>query len=168
MQRTLAEQLTAAGFEVAIDNIPGGDYFRQRPFSEFAMAAASSGGAEGDPEVWDVTQFAWVGGPWPGGQSGAYRSRVSSNPYGFANPEFDVRANECDATVDDGERADCYNELDTFASTLDRSEDGLFVVPLMQKPRLYGFANGRLSAVGAAFDSDWGGPLVNVVDFELA
>lgn len=165
-QAVLQDQLADAGIEIEIDNVAGGLYFRERPFAPEALAAAASDGAEGDTTVWDITQFARAGGAWPGGQSGAFRSGVASNPYGFGNPEFDTLASECDATVDDAERADCYNRLDLYVTTLDAGEDGLFVVPLGQRPSFTGFVPSRLSAVGAAPDTVAGGPLVNVVDYE--
>ena len=166
-QQLIAEQLAEAGIEIVIDNVAGGAYFRERPFAESALAASVSGGAEGDPTIWDITQFAWVGGPWPGGQSGSYRGGSINNPYGFDSPEFDARASECDAMVDDGERAGCYNELDTYVTTLERGDDGLFMLPLTQKASFYGYRTDQVAAVGVAPDTDDGGPLVNVVDIEL-
>lgn len=165
-QQVLVEQLAEAGIEVAVDNVSGGLYFREQPFAPEALAAAASQGAEGDPTIWDITQFARAGGAWPGGQSGAFRSAVSSNPYGFSNPEFDTLASECDATVDDADRADCYNELDRFVTTVERGTDGLFIIPLAQRPSFSGYVPSRLAAVGAAPDTVAGGPLVNLGDYE--
>ncbi|MEM7275215.1 MAG: ABC transporter substrate-binding protein, partial [Actinomycetota bacterium] len=162
-QELIQQQFAPAGIEIVIDNVAGAAYFGERPFSEEALAASSSGGAEGDPTVWDITQFAWVGGPWPGGQSGSYRSGAGNNPYGFANEDFDAKANECDATVDDAERAACYNELDTFVTTLDQGDDGLFMIPLTQKPSFYGYLSGQLQGAGVAPDAQGAGPLTNVV-----
>ncbi|MGI9598049.1 MAG: ABC transporter substrate-binding protein [Acidimicrobiales bacterium] len=167
LQTLVQQQLAGAGIEIVIDNVPGGAYFRERPFAEAALAASASGGAEGDPTVWDITQFAWVGGPWPGGQSGSYRSGARSNPYGFANAEFDVRASECDATADDAERVACYNELDSYVTTLEKGDDGLFMIPITQKPSFFGYLSAQLDGAGIAPDSDDGGPLANVVDYRF-
>lgn len=164
-QEVLQQQLAEVGIEIEIDNVSGGSYFRERPFAPEALAASASRGAEGDPDLWDITQFARLGGPWPGGQSGAFRAGVTSNPYGFNNPEFDTLASECDATVDDGERADCYNELDRFVTTLDRGEDGLFIIPLVQRPMFNGHLVSAIEVAGVAPDTLGGGPLVNVVDY---
>ncbi len=166
-QLLIQEQLAEAGIEIIVDNVAGGAYFRERPFAEPAIAASISGGAEGDPTVWDITQFAWVGGPWAGGRSGSYRSGSTSNPYGFANPEFDVRASECDGIPDDDERADCYNELDTYVTTPSKGTQGLFMIPLTQKPSFFGYHTGQLDSAGIAPDGDFGGPLANVVDYRF-
>ena len=162
----LAEQLDAAGIEVVIESAPGGLFFVEGPFSPEALAASASDGTEGDPGLWDIAQFSWTGGPWPGAVTGVYRSGSQSNPYGFASPEYDVAATECDAVVDDAERATCYGELDRFATTLERSEDGLFVIPLTQTPSYFGYSS-PVSAAGAAPDVVQGGPLVNAADYQL-
>ena len=96
----------------------------------------ASGGAEGDPTIWDITQFAWVGGPWPGGQSAFLPVATATTPTASPTLTFDAFGPECDATVDDAERAACYNELDTYVTTLDNGDDGLFMIPLTQKPSL--------------------------------
>ena len=167
-QQLIQEQMAAAGIEIIIDNVDGAAYFGERPFSEEALAASNSGGAEGDPTVWDITQFAWVGGPWPGGQSASYLGGNGNNPYGFNNDDFDARAPECDSTIDDAERAACYNELDTYVTTLDNGDDGLFMLPLTQKPSYYGYLSSVLSGAGVAPDANDAGPLTNVVDFQFA
>ncbi len=167
-QQIIQEQMKKAGIEIVIDNVPGGAYFGEKPFSDEALAASASGGAEGDPTIWDITQFAWVGGPWPGGQSGAYKSDSGFAPYGFVNAEFDARSDECDATVDDATRADCYNELDTYVTTLQHGDDGLFMLPLTQKPSYYAYNSERLVSAGVAPDANLGGPLSNVYDFQFA
>lgn len=166
-QELIQQQFAGAGIEIVIDNVAGGAYFGERPFAEAALAASASGGAEGDPTIWDITQFAWVGGPWPGGQSGSYRGGSGNNPYGFNNPEFDARASECDAIVDDAERAACYNELDTYVTTLDNGDDGLFMIPLTQKPAFFGYLSGQLSGAGVSPDANLAGPLSNVVDYQF-
>jgi peptide/nickel transport system substrate-binding protein len=166
-QELIQEQLKKAGIEIIINNTPGGDYFSEQPFSEEALAAALSGGAEGDPTIWDITQFAWVGGPWPGGSSASYRAGSENNPYGYASEAFNAKADECDATIDDNERAACYNELDSFVTTLEQGDDGLVVVPLTQKPSFYGYLSSELSGAGVAPDANHAGPLANVVDFQF-
>ncbi len=167
-QQLIQAQLAESGFEIEIDNVDGAAYFGERPFSEEALAAANSGGTEGDPTVWDITQFAWVGGPWPGGQAGAYRSGAGNNAYGYANADFDARSVECDSIVDDGERAACYNELDLYVTTLEVDpEGGLFMIPLTQKPSYYGYLSSVLSGAGVAPDAQGAGPLANVVDFQF-
>lgn len=167
-QQLIQAQLIESGIEIIIDNVDGGAYFGERPFSEEALAASASGGAEGDPTIWDITQFAWVGGPWPGGQVAAYLGGNGNNPYGFANDGFDARAGECDGIVDDVDRAACYNELDTYVTTLDLdAENGLFMIPLTQKPSYYGYLSSVLSGAGVAPDAQGAGPLANVVDFQF-
>jgi peptide/nickel transport system substrate-binding protein len=166
-QELIQAQLSKAGIEITIDNVAGGAYFSERPFAEEALAASTSQGAEGDPTIWDITQFAWVGGPWPGGSSASYNTGSGNNPYGYANAEFDAKAAECDATVDDAERATCYNELDKYVTTLETGDDGLVVVPLTQKPSFYGYLSGQLSGAGVAPDAQGAGPLTNVVDFQF-
>ncbi|MGH1487966.1 MAG: ABC transporter substrate-binding protein [Acidimicrobiales bacterium] len=166
-QQVIQQQFAGAGIDLVIDNVAGGGYFSQRPFAPEAVAASISGGTEGDSTIWDIAQFGWVGGPWPGGQSGAYRGGSGNNPYGFNNPDFDVRASECDATVDETERAACYNELDTYVTTLDKGVDGLFMIPLTQKPSFFGYRSDQVASVGVAPDVRRAGPLSNVVDYEF-
>jgi peptide/nickel transport system substrate-binding protein len=167
-QQLLQDKLKAAGIDIQIDNVQGGAYFSERPFADDAIACSLSGGAEGNCEIWDITQFAWVGGPWPGGQSASFRSTSENNPYGFQNEEFDAKANECDATIDDAVRADCYNELNRYVTTLELDpEQGLFMLPLTQKPSFYAYSKIRLDSAAVAPDANAAGPLVNVVDFKL-
>ena len=167
-QELIQAQMADAGIDIVIDNVEGGAYFGEIPFSEDAIACAVSGGAEGNCGIWDITQFAWVGGPWPGGQIAAYRSGGENNPYGFANATFDAKADECDATVDDADRAACYNEIDRYVTTLELDpENGLFMLPLTQKPSFYGFTS-DLSQAGIAPDAQGAGPLTNVADFKFA
>lgn len=160
-------QLERAGFQITIASEPGGLFFSRGPFAPDAIQASATAGASGDRDAWDVAQFSWVSGPWPGRVSGSFRSGSSTNPYGFANPEFDVAATDCDGESDPQGLIDCYNRLDRFLTTTDEVTDGLFVIPLTQRPRFYGYAAG-LAAAGAAPDVDAGGPLVNIVDAQLA
>jgi peptide/nickel transport system substrate-binding protein len=167
-QELIQSQMADAGIDIVIDNVEGGAYFGEVPFSADAIACATSGGAEGNCDVWDITQFAWVGGPWPGGQIASYRAGGENNPYGFANDAFEAKADECDATVDDAERAACYNEIDRYVTTLELDADnGLFMLPLTQKPSFYGFTS-DLSQAGVAPDAQGAGPLTNVADFQFA
>ncbi len=159
----IQSQMLAAGIEIVIDNVQGGNYFEARPFSPAAMEAAGSSGNSGDPTIWDITQFAWAGGAWPGGVSGIYQTGSASNPYGFADPEFDLASVECDTNADDAARGDCYNDLDLFVTTLDKNEKGLFMLPLTQKPYFYGYRSAELSGAGIA--PDQAGPLANIGDF---
>lgn len=175
-QELIQQQMSAGGIEIEIDNVDGSAYFGEVPFSAEALACASGtpdgeSSGEGDEAVtadcgvWDITQFAWVGGPWPGGQSASYRTGSGNNPYGYANEEFDTLSVECDGTVDDAERAACYNELDTYVTTLDPSGGGLFMLPITQKPTFYAYSNSSLAEAAVAPDANSAGPLVNVVDF---
>ncbi|RLE22989.1 MAG: hypothetical protein DRJ50_06870, partial [Actinobacteria bacterium] len=166
-EELIQAQMKEAGIEIVIDNVEGGAYFGEIPFSEGSIECSTSGGASGNCDIWDITQFAWVGGPWPGGQSASYRAGGENNPYGFANDAFEARADECDATVDDTERAACYNELDTFVTTADQGDDGVFMLPITQKPSFYGFTS-KLSQAGIAPDAQGAGPLTNVADFQFA
>ncbi len=141
-QQLLQEQLSEAGFDIQIDNVEGADYFSAQPFSDDVLACANSGGTEGNCDVWDIAQFAWVGGPWPGGNSPNYLTGSGNNAYGYSNEEFDARAAECDATVDEAEAAACYNELDKYVTTLELDpEKGLFMIPLTQKPSFYAYSS---------------------------
>lgn len=154
-QQLIQAQMAEAGIEIVIDNLPGGEYFSV-PFG-------------GDPTIWELTQFAWVGGPWPGGASFSYRTGSGNNPYGYANADFDAKADECDQIVDEAEAAVCYNELDLFVTTLGPDgESGLIVLPLTQKPSFYAYSNTALSAGAVSPDANSAGPIVNVVDFKLA
>ena len=166
-QQLLQAKFSEAGIEITIDNVEGGAYFSERPFADDAIACSTSGGAEGNCEIWDLTQFAWVGGPWPGGQAESYRSGNGNNPYGYASAEFDAKADECNATVDDTVRAACYNELDKYVTTLEIDPNGLIVLPITQKPSFYGYTS-QLATAGVAPDAQGAGPLTNVVDFSFA
>lgn len=179
-QQIIQAQMAEAGIEITIDNVPGSDYFTTRAFSAENLLSSASGGELGDPGLVDIMQFAWVGGPWPGGQISAYLSggvvedadgnpvAATNNPYGFRNPEFDERAVECNAIVDDDELAACYNELDRYVTTLEADADqGLFMLPLTQKPDFYTFGNDLVAKGAIAPDANSAGPLANVVDFVL-
>ncbi|HEX2152859.1 MAG TPA: ABC transporter substrate-binding protein [Acidimicrobiia bacterium] len=179
-QQIIQAQMQAAGIEITIDNVPGSDYFTTRPFSSDNLLASASGGELGDPNLLDIMQFAWVGGPWPGGQITSYLSGgvvedeagepvpATGNPYGFRNEEFDQFAAECNATLDDDERAACYNELDTWVTTLDQDpEQGLFMIPLTQKPDFYAYSNDLVAKGAVAPDANSAGPLANAADFVL-
>jgi peptide/nickel transport system substrate-binding protein len=167
-QELIQAQMKDAGIEIVIDNVEGAAYFGEVPFSADSIACSTSGGAEGNCDLWDITQFAWQGGPWPGSQTCAYRTGCENNIYGFSNDAFDVRADECDATTDGVERAACYNELDIWVTTLTMdAENGLFMLPLTQKPDFFGFGS-ALAQAGAAVSAQNGGPLVNVADYQFA
>ncbi len=159
-------QLERVGFEIEIDSQPGGLFFAAGPFAEEALAASASGGSSGDPDLWDIALFSWSSGPWPGVVSGIYRSESPSNPYGFSNPEYDVAATDCNDVFDDTERAACYNGLDRFVTTLDEGEDGLFMIPLSQRPRYVGWS-ASVEQGAVVPDLLAGGPLVNAVDYRL-
>jgi peptide/nickel transport system substrate-binding protein len=152
-QQLIQAQMLEAGIEIVIENLPGSEYF-SIPFG-------------GDPTVWELTQFAWVGGPWPGSGSFSFRTDSGNNPYGYASPGFDAKADECDLIVDEAAAATCYNELDEFVTTLGPDGDGLIVLPLTQKPSFYAYSNTALSAGAVSPDANSAGPLVNVVDFAL-
>jgi peptide/nickel transport system substrate-binding protein len=166
-QQLLQAKFKEAGIDIVIYNQPGGEYWDAQPFNSDALACASSGGTKGDCNKWDIAQFAWVGGPWPGGQSGILRTGAGSNIYGFANADFDAKADECDGTVDDAVRAACYNELNLYAVTLQKdAETGLFMIPLTQKPSFYAVSKVRLASYGVAPDANSAGPLLNFADFK--
>jgi peptide/nickel transport system substrate-binding protein len=167
-QQIIQAQMGEAGIEIVIDNVPGSDYFSAQPFSEEGLACANSGGAEGDCTIWDIAQFAWVGGPWPGSNSAAYRTAAGNNAYGFTNENFDAKADECDATVDEAAAATCYNEADEYITTLGPDGNGLVVMPLTQKPSFYAYSNTTLAKAAVSPDANSAGPLVNVVDYAFA
>lgn len=165
-QQILQAQLAESGIEIVIDNVPGGAYFGEVPFSEAALTASKTSGAEGDPTVWDITQFAWIGGPWPAGISANFRSGSGGNPYAHNSPTFDAAADACDLIVDEEEAAPCFHDLNKMLVTLDGDpEYGLVIVPLTQKPSYYGYLSSQLSSAGVAPDAGGAGPLANVVDF---
>ncbi len=166
-QQLLQAKFGEAGIEIVIDNVEGSAYFGEQPFAGDSILCANSGGAEGNCNLWDIAQFAWVGGPWPGSNSAAFRTGSGNNAYGYANPEFDAKADECDATVDNDARADCYNELDQYVTTLNIDPNGLVVLPLTQKPSFYGYTS-QLSQAAVSPDANSAGPLVNVVDYQFA
>jgi peptide/nickel transport system substrate-binding protein len=166
-QQIIQAQMGAAGIEIVIDNVPGSAYFSEVPFSDESILASNSGGAEGDPTIWDITQFAWVGGPWPGSGHVAWLTGNGNNPYSHNVSAFDDLSVECDATVDDAERAACYNELDKYITTLELdAETGLVALPLTQKPSFFAVSNTTLSAFGEGPDSNNAGPIVNVYDYK--
>jgi peptide/nickel transport system substrate-binding protein len=165
-QQIMQQQLNDAGIEIIIDNVPGGAYFSERPFASDAVLAATTQGEEGDPTIWDITQFAWVGGPWPGGNTVAYRTGSGNNPYGHANPAFDAKIDECEGTIDDAERADCYNEADQYITSIVDGE-GLVVVPITQKPSFFGYLSSELASAGIAPDANDAGPIVYVMDYQF-
>ncbi len=165
-QQIIQQQFAAAGIEIVIDNVPGSAYFSEVPFSEPALDCALSGGTEGDCTIWDITQFAWVGGPWPGGSVGAYRSD-GFGPYGHINEEYDTLANECEQTVDEAEQFACFNILDKYATTLEMGDQGLFMLPITQKPDAYFWDSDALLVGAKSADTDDGGPISNIVDFKL-
>ena len=167
-QQIIQQQLADAGIEIVIDNVPGGEYFSERVFAEGSILASQSQGAEGDPTIWDITQFAWVGGPWPGGNTSAFLTASGNNPYAFANAEFDELAASCDTIADEDEAATCYNEADTYVTTLENGDDGLVVIPLTQKPSFYGYLTSALATGAISPDADDAGPLVNVVDYQFS
>jgi peptide/nickel transport system substrate-binding protein len=166
-QELLQAQFADAGIEITINNTEGGAYFSEQIFSEDSILCSTSGGTEGNCDIWDIAQFAWVGGPWPGGQTPAYRSGSGNNGYGYANPDFDAKADECDATIDDTERDACYNELDKYVTTLEVDPNGLIVLPITQKPSFYGYTS-QLAQAAVSPDANSAGPIVNVVDYVFA
>jgi peptide/nickel transport system substrate-binding protein len=166
-QELLQAKFAEAGIEIVIENVQGAAYF-DIPFGEDHLACAMSGGTEGNCDTWEITQFAWVGGPWPGSMGQVLRSGGGNNTYGFMNDEFDALIDTCDGTVDDDERAACYNTMDKYATTLEMDpENGLFMMPITQKPSFYGYTSDLVSA-GVAPDAQGAGPLANVVDFQFA
>ena len=166
-QELIQAQMKEAGIDIVIDNVEGADYFSAQPFSEDALLCSSTAGAEGNCGVWDIAQFAWVGGPWPGGGTPNYSIGVGESPYGWDNAEFNTKAAECDATIDDDARAECYNVLDQYVTTLEVDPNGLFLLPITQKPSFYGYTS-DLAQAGVAPDAQGAGPLTNVADFQFA
>lgn len=154
-----------AGIAIEVDNVPGSEFFGARPFAPEAMECAMSGGQAGDCTVWDIAQFSWVGGAWPGGVSFNYQSGSPGNPYGYANEEFDALSAECDATVDPDERASCYNELNRYVTTTVVDPDGLVILPISQAPAFYAYDGEVFEEVAVAPDANSAGPLANVVDY---
>lgn len=168
-QELLAAQMQRAGIGMILDNVPGGLYFVERPFAPEALACAWSGGTDGDCDIWDIAQFGLPSSPWPGERSGSYRSGSADNPYGFSSAAFDEHSRACDEAIEDQVRADCYNELDRYATTLEIDGDqGLFVLPLGQRPWYFAFHDQRVISAAGVPDARAGGPLVYVVDYVAA
>lgn len=165
-QQLIQAQLKEAGIDIVIENGEGSAYFGDQPFNADALACADTQGAEGDCGVWDIAQFAWVGGPWPGSNSSAFRTASGNNPYGYSNADFDAKTDECDTIVDEAAAADCYNEADKYVTTLEIDPNGLVVIPLTQKPSFYAYSNTLVSAAVSP-DANNAGPLVNVVDYQF-
>ncbi|MEO1056661.1 MAG: hypothetical protein AAFY28_07075, partial [Actinomycetota bacterium] len=64
--------------------------------------------------------------------------------------------------------AACYNTMDTYVTTLTQDPvQGLFMLPLTQKPNFYGTTS-QLSQAAVSPDANDAGPLVNVVDYVFA
>lgn len=160
-QQLIQAQMLLAGIEIVIENLPGGEYFSV----PFGLPVNEETGETN----WEITQFAWVGGPWPGSASFSYRTGSGNNPYQYANADFDAKSEECDQIVDEAAAAVCYNELDLFVTTLGPDgESGLIVLPLTQKPSFFAYSNTALSAGAISPDANSAGPIVNVVDYKLA
>jgi peptide/nickel transport system substrate-binding protein len=177
-QQQLQSDLNANGWDISIDNAPGADHFGEQVFSPGATACSISGGDEGasvtlasgdeataDCGIFDISQFAWVGGPWPGSQNVAYRSGSENNPHVYANEDLDALLDECDTTIDDDERAACYNEADRYVTTREIDDDGLVIIPLTQKPSFYAYSNNTLLRGAVGTDANLAGPLAYAVDF---
>ena len=62
-QQIIQAQMKDAGIEITIDNVPGSNFFTERAFSAPNLLSSASGGEVGDPDLVDIMQFAWVGGP---------------------------------------------------------------------------------------------------------
>lgn len=161
----LQQQLATAGFDIQVDNVAGGAYFSERPFAPDAIECSTTQGESGDCTIFDIAQFAWVGGPWPGGQIVAYETEGGNNPHGYANEDFMAKAEECKTELDEDAMADCFNELDKFVTTR-ANDDGVIILPITQKPSFYAYSNERLAAGAVAPDADDAGPIVNIVDFK--
>ncbi len=159
------EQLGRAGIELTID-VGDGLFLSRGPFAPESLEASATGGEAGDPGRWDIAQFAWSTGPWPGRVAGSYRSGSPINPYGYRNAVFDVAATDCDRLTEDIGRAACYRDLDRFLTALDDEGRGLVILPITQRPRFHGYAT-PVAAAGVAPDLAAGGPLVNIVDTRL-
>jgi peptide/nickel transport system substrate-binding protein len=166
-EELIQAQLREAGIEIAIDNLPGTTYFGERVFSADALLASSTGGAEGDPNLWDLTMFGWTTGPWPGVQHQAYLSSSAVAPYGYNDPAFDAKAAECDSMIDQAEQDACYNELDTYVTTPGPDGKGLFMIPISASPQFYAYRTDRVQEFGEAPEFITGGPFTDVVDFVL-
>ncbi|WP_169786889.1 ABC transporter substrate-binding protein [Nitriliruptor alkaliphilus] len=177
-QQLLQDQLSEGGWDIQIDNLPGADHFSQQSFSPGNVACSVSGGDDGatvtlasgdeataDCGVVDIVQFAWVGGPWPGGQSVAFKTGSENNPHGYSNTDLDALLDTCDQTIDDDERAACYTDADRYVTTRTVDEDGLIIIPLTTKPNFFAFSDLNLQQGATAVDANDAGPLVHAVDY---
>ena len=90
---------------------------------------------------------------------------ASETEYEYEVSAFDAAANESY----DAERDACYNDLDRYITTREVDADGLLVLPITPKPNFYAVsASACLSATPVSPDTNQGGLLVNVVDYQLA
>jgi peptide/nickel transport system substrate-binding protein len=179
-QQLLQTELTANGWDLAIDNRPGTAHFTEQVFAPEAVACSVSGGQDGqavtlsggdevraDCSRFDVAQYSSTGGPWPGAEARRFRSGSETNPSGYANDAFDRLVDSCDATVDDAERVACYDRADRFVTTREVDPDGLVVIPLTQKPQVYVTAEATVQRPAVAAAATEGGPLSRAVDHLL-
>ena len=92
-------------------------------------------------------------------QSVAYLRGSENNPHAYANEDLDALLAECDATVDDDERADCYNEADRVRHhPRDVDDNGLVIIPITQKPSFYAYSNNTLAEGAVATGRQRRGP----------
>jgi peptide/nickel transport system substrate-binding protein len=166
-QQVLQQQLIRAGFDIVIDNVPGTDYFAERPFADEHTECVTSEGEDGNCELWEITQFAWLGGPWPGDSHISFLGRSPNNPYGYVDDDFDEAVFDCEEELDDDERAECYHDLSQRLTTREVDEDGLVVIPLTQKPQFYAYVDDNVRQIATAPDFRSGGPLAYGVDHLL-
>ncbi len=148
----IVAQLDAVGFDSSVVEIPGGDFF---------TTSASGEGPFASNQTWDLTLFSWASGPWPGGQISAYGGQSSANNinniYDYSNGVFDEAAQACSTALDPAEVANCFNELDLFATTV-TGDTGLFIVPLGERPSILAY-NGTILAEPVINDFPGAGPL---------
>ena len=158
-----------AGIEIVIENVPGGEYFTERPFAEGSILASQTQGAEATrPSGTSPSSPGWAA-RGRGATSSSFRTGSGNNPYGFANAEFDAKADVVRHHRRRGRGSDLLQRgRTTFMTTLENGDDGLVVLPLTQKPSFYGYSNSALAAGAVSPDANNAGPLVNVVDFDLA
>ena len=119
------ESLAGIGIEVTADFGPATRVFA----NEFIY---------GDSSVWQILNFAWVGGPDPHGRNSVYFCEGKS-PSGFGdlnvnrycNDEIESLIRQAEDEVDETARADLYNQADALYL------DDVASIPLYQKPTFF-------------------------------
>jgi peptide/nickel transport system substrate-binding protein len=101
----------------------------------------------------DISNFAWVGTPFPVSSNQPIFSTGSAQNYGkYSNPKFDQLMTQAIATLDEKQAADLANQADQILW------DDMATLPLYQKPQLLAYRN-TFTGIGENLSSQ--GPFWN-------